>query len=116
METTIKSMTRIENRSTPRFKGKSGSHIFYLEGFGAIRDLSLKGMYVVDPEPLPDGTKIKFAFRSGSLDVPMEGVVTRSEPGKGMVILFTDLSREAIRRLKIHITELGPPLGEPKER
>jgi PilZ domain len=101
-------MTEKEKRGTPRFSPKAGTHIIYVEGSAAIRDLSENGMYVLDPEPLPDGSKIKFALRLGTFDIPMEGTVSRSVDGLGMVIQFTDMSREAKRRLRIHLSELGP--------
>ncbi len=108
-------MAENERRGSQRFKPKSGSHIVYLEGFGQVKDLSLNGMFIVDPEPLPEGTKVSFALRQGTLDIPLQGIVTRSEPERGMVIQFTDLTRESIRRLRIHISELGSATGEPKK-
>jgi hypothetical protein len=101
-------MAQDNKRSSPRFKPKAGTHILYVEGSAAIKDLSETGMYVLDPEPLPDGTKVKFTFRLGTIDIPMEGIVSRSVEGLGMVIHFTDMSREAKRRLRIHLSELGP--------
>ena len=104
-----------EKRKAPRFKPKAGTHIIFVEGSAAMRDLSESGMYVLDPEPLPDGSKIKFALRLGTLDIPMEGIVSRSVHGQGMVIQFTEMSREAKRRLRIHLSELGPSSQEPKK-
>jgi hypothetical protein len=108
-------VTENEKRASLRFKPKSGSHIVYPEGSGAIKDLSLNGMYVLDPDPLPDGTKISFSLRQGADDIQLQGIVTRSEPGQGMVIQFTELTRESIRRLKLHMAQLGPAPGEPKK-
>lgn len=108
-------MAENERRASRRFKPKSGSHIVYLEGFGEVKDLSLNGMFVVDPDPLPEGTKVSFAIRQGTIDIALQGIVTRSEPERGMVIQFTELTRESIRRLKIYISELGPATGEPKK-
>jgi hypothetical protein len=97
-----------EKRKSPRFKPKDGTHIVYVEGSASIRDLSENGMYVLDPEPLSEGTAIKFALRLGAFDIPIEGIVSRSVAGHGMVIQFTEMSREAKRRLRIHLSELGP--------
>jgi PilZ domain-containing protein len=105
-----------ERRASIRFKPKSGSYIAYPEGTGAVKDLSLNGMFVLDPEPLPNGTKISFSLRHGTDEIRLQGIVTRSEPGQGMVIQFTELTREAIRRLKIYMAQLGPATGEPKKR
>jgi hypothetical protein len=108
-------VTENEKRGSIRFKPKSGSHIVYPEGSGGIRDLSLSGMYVVDPDPLPEGSGVSFALRLGINDIQLHGIVTRSEPGKGMVIQFTDLSRESTRRLRIYIAGLIPAPGAAKK-
>lgn len=108
-------MTPDDKRRDPRFQPKAGTHIVYVEGSASIRDLSESGMYVLDPEPLSDGSTVKFALRLGTIDIPMEGIVSRSVAGQGMVIQFTDISREAKRRLRIHLAELGPSSQEPKK-
>lgn len=101
-------MVSSDKRRSPRYKPKAGTHILYVEGSAAIKDLSEHGMYVLDAEPLSEGSKVKFTFRLGAVDIPMEGIVTRSVEGHGMVIEFTEISREAKRRLRIHLAELGP--------
>ncbi len=108
-------MTGEEKRKSPRFQAKAGTHIVYVEGSAAIRDLSENGMYVLDPEPLSEGSAIKFALRLGTFDIPIEGIVSRSVEGHGMVIQFTEMTREARRRLRIHLSELGPSSQEPKK-
>ena len=66
-------------------------------------------------EPLPAGTKIAFSLHLDTQDVPLTGIVRRSMPGEGMAILFTDLSAEAKRRIKIQIAGLvAAPDGAPK--
>jgi hypothetical protein len=104
-----------ERRASIRFQAKSGSHIVYPEGSGGIRDLSLNGMFVVDPDPLPEGSEVSFALRLGTNDIQLHGIVTRSEPKRGMVIQFTELSHESMRRLRIYIAGLSPAPGEPKK-
>lgn len=108
-------MSEDERRASRRFRPKSGGHIVYIEGVGEVKDLSLNGMFVVDPDPLSEGTKVSFALRQGTVDISLQGIVTRSEPEQGMVIQFTELTRESIRRLKIYISELGPATNEPKK-
>jgi hypothetical protein len=51
-----------DKRASPRFSAKSGSHVIYIEGSGAIADLSLNGVFVLDPDPLPVGTHIHLDF------------------------------------------------------
>jgi hypothetical protein len=108
-------MTQDEKRAVRRYREKPGRNIMYIEGSGPIRDMSMIGMYIVDKEPLRVGTKITFVLCLGVLNVELQGTVTRAEIGRGMVIRFTDLTREAIRRLKIHISDLGLPLSETKK-
>lgn len=104
-----------EKRKAPRFMPKDGTHIIFVEGSAAIRDLSENGMYVLDKDPLSEGTAIKFALRLANFDVPLEGIVSRSVPGQGMVIQFTEMTRESRRRLRIYLSELGPASQGPKK-
>jgi hypothetical protein len=106
-------MAEKDKRGAPRYMPKAGAHIVYVEGSASLRDLSENGMYVLDPEPLPDGSNVKFALRLGTFDIELQGIVSRSVAGPGMVIHFTDLAREAKRRLRIHLAELGPASREP---
>ena len=108
-------MTQRDKRGSPRYKPKAGSHIVYIEASAEIKDLSLNGMYVLDEDPLPEGTKIKFALRLGTSDIPLEGIVTRCDSEHGMVIQFADLSLESTRRLRIHLAGLGPASEGPKK-
>ena len=105
-------MSQSERRATPRFEPKSGAHILYREGTGEIKDLSLNGMFVVDQDPLPEGTKFSFALRIAPIDIQLQGIVIRSEPKEGMVIQFADITPEARRRLRIYIGGLIPATGE----
>lgn len=108
-------MNRKDKRNFPRFKPKAGTHIVYIEGFAAVKDLSENGIYVLDQDPLPEGTKIKFALRLGTSDIHLQGIVSRSEPQQGMMIQFAGISREAKRRLRIHFAGLGPSSEKPKK-
>ena len=108
-------MTRNEKRRSPRYKPKTGTHIVYIEGSSTVKDLSEDGMYILNPEPLPAGSKIKFALRLGTIDIELEGIISRSTPQQGMMIQFVDISREAKRRLRIHFAELGPSTEESKK-
>ena len=65
--------------------------------------------------PCPKDRRVSFALRLGINDIQLHGIVTRSEPGKGMAIQFTDLSRESTRRLRIYIAGLLPAPGGPKK-
>jgi hypothetical protein len=100
----MKTYTR--ERASPRFRPKPGSHIVYTEGFGEIRDVSLHGVFVLDADPLPVGTRLKFSFRFGSDDIPVQGIVQRTVDGQGMGIELTEASIEARNRLKHHLANL----------
>lgn len=102
-----------ERRAALRYRPKPGTHIIYVEGFAAIKDLSLDGMFVVDPDPLPAGTAIQFALRLGTNDIPLQGTVARCEPDQGMFILFKGITAEAKRRLRIHLGSLSSANQKP---
>jgi len=99
-------MIEKDRRSSQRFKAKPGTHIIYIEGSGAIRDLSMEGVFVLDSDPLPVGTAVVFSLRLGTQDIPLQGIVKHSVDREGMVIQLTEMSREARRRLRLHIASL----------
>jgi hypothetical protein len=106
-------MSREERRNHPRFRPKPGCHIVYVEGSGEVKDLSLDGLFILDQDPLSVGTSVKFSLRQGAQEILLQGTVIRSEPQHGMAIQFKDISREAIRQLKIYIAGLGPESETP---
>lgn len=99
-------MTQINRRVSPRFQAKPGSYITYVEGVGVIRDWSMGGVFVLDSEPLPVGTPIKFSLHLGTQDIALQGIVRRSVAKEGMGIQFTEMSPEARRRLRSHMASL----------
>jgi hypothetical protein len=99
-------MIEKDRRASLRFKAKPGDNVYYVEGAGAIRDLSMDGVFVLDAEPLPVGTSISFSLRLGNEMVMFHGIVQRCVDQEGMGIQFTEMSREARRRLRLHIASL----------
>jgi hypothetical protein len=99
-------MIEKERRASPRFEAKPGDNVYYIEGAGAIRDPSLEGVFVLDAEPLPVGTSISFSLHLGSETVMFQGIVRRCVDQEGMGIQFTEMSKEARRRLRLHIATL----------
>jgi hypothetical protein len=99
-------MIEKNSRASQRFKAKPGTNAYYVEGAGAIRDLSMDGVFILDDEPLPAGTKISFSLRLETGDLPLQGIVRRSVAEEGMAIQFTEISHEARRRLRLHIASL----------
>jgi len=100
-------MVEEKRRPSPRLRASPGSHVSYVEGAGAIRDLSVDGVFVLDPEPLPVGTEFKFSLRFRDQEIPLQGIVRRSVDEEGMGIEFAGISREARRQLRLHIASLS---------
>ncbi len=98
-------MTGKENRAFPRFLVSTDTCAIYGEGAGAIRDLSLGGVFVVDPEPFPIGTSLNIELRFGDHAIPAQGVVRRSVPGVGMGIQFLEISPAVRARLKLYLLD-----------
>jgi hypothetical protein len=96
-------MTEKEKRASQRFKARPGDNVNYVEGAGAIRDLSLEGVFVLDAEPLPVGSIVRFSIRLGNETVMFQGIVQRCVEKQGMGIQFKEMSKEARRRLRLHI-------------
>lgn len=95
-----------DRRATPRFQAKPENRITYGDRSAPIRDLSLEGVFVLDPDPLPAGSELTFTLRSGQTDIALEGIVRHSVVDVGMGIQFTNLSAVSKRRLIIHIASL----------
>jgi PilZ domain len=99
-------MTTRDRRATPRFQPKPENRALYHDRSAPIRDLSLEGVFVLDPDPMPAGSEIAFTLRAGHQDIALEGIVRHSEVDVGMGIQFTNLSAVSKRRLRIHIASL----------
>jgi hypothetical protein len=99
-------MIEKDRRTSLQFKAKPGSVVFYVEGVGAMRDLSMDTVLNLDSEPLPVGTKITFSLMLGNKTVSFQGNVRRSVAGEGMGIQFTEMPLEGRRRLLSHIVSL----------
>lgn len=99
-------MTQKDRRATPRFQGKADTLFLYGDRTAPVRDLSLEGLFVLDPDPLPSGSEISFTLRAGQTDITLEGIVRHSVDGDGMGIQFKQVSSVSRRRLTIHIATL----------
>jgi len=95
-----------DRRATPRFQAKPENRITYGDRSAPIRDLSLDGVFVLDPDPLPAGSELTFTLRAGQTDIALEGIVRHSVVDVGMGIQFTNLSAVSKRRLIIHMASL----------
>jgi len=97
-----------DRRATTRFQAKPGNQITYGDNSALIQDLSLEGVFVLDPDPLPVGSELVFTLRAGDQDISLEGVVRHSVDRQGMGIQFTNVSSVSQRRLRIYIASLVP--------
>lgn len=57
-----------------------------------VRTLGMGGLFVVEPEPPPVGTKVRLSFEVPGGNVHMESVVKNVTPGEGMGLQFTKLN------------------------
>jgi hypothetical protein len=100
-----------DRRANPRFQPKPGDQIFYGVNSALIGDLSLEGVFILDPDPLPVGSEVIFTLHVGDQDIALEGVVRHSVDQEGMGIQFRNVSALAKRRLRIHIASLVSASG-----
>ncbi len=101
-----------DRRAAQRFQAKRDNYIRYGDRVAPIRELSLEGVFVLDPDPLPEGSELSFTLRAGLQDITLEGVVRHSVVDVGMGIRFVNLSGVSKRRLTIHIATLVPAPSE----
>lgn len=114
---------RKEGRASPRFLMSPGNYVLYVETgsgatwrSGAIRDLSLHGVFVVNSNPLPAGTNLTLGLRLSTQAIPLKGVVRRSVDGEGMGIQFTSVASEVKNRLETCLSGLAERAGEAPMR
>jgi type IV pilus assembly protein PilZ len=80
-----------------------------------IKNISLGGIFVETPDPLPVRTRLKVEFSLPEMEPPIEteGIVVHTirqsgkpnAPISGMGIKFSDLNEESRRRLEAYITD-----------
>jgi hypothetical protein len=99
-------MPQKDRRATPRFLAKPENCVIYGDRSAPIRDLSLEGVFVIDPDPLPVGSEVAFTLRAGHQDITLDGIVRHSVVDEGMGIQFVNVSAVSKRRLIIHIATL----------
>jgi len=101
-------MDKKDRRAIQRFQAKPDDYILYDERSAPVRDVSMEGIFALDPDPLPVGSEIVFTFRAGHSDISLEGIVRHSVDQQGMGIHFTKIPPLSKRRLIIHIATLAP--------
>jgi hypothetical protein len=99
-------MSPKDRRANPRFLAKPENRIQYGERSAAIRDLSLDGVFVLDPDPLPVGSELTFILQASHAEISLEGIVRHCQVDVGMGVQFINLSAVSKRRLIIHFASL----------
>ena len=102
-------MATPDKRFSPRLNARATDYVVYVEGSGKVQDVSLTGVFIVDPQPLPVGTMFGFTLSLGDQQIPIRGVVSRSVPGAGMGVRFQEMSLETRHRLERVINGLSSP-------
>ena len=74
---------------------------------GNTTDVSLSGCYVATIFPLPTGAKVDLKMWIDDCNIKGYGSVQTCHPGVGMGIKFTNLPREAMRRLDNYLHGAG---------
>jgi PilZ domain len=97
-----------DRRKTPRFEAKPGSKFTYGLASADVRDLSMEGVFVLDPDPLPVGSEVAFTLVAAGTEISLEGIVRHVENQQGMGIQFINVSAVSKRRLRIYIATLAP--------
>ena len=108
-------MPGYDKRIAPRLHVTAGNYVVYTEGSGAIRDLSVGGVFIEDGSPLPEGTVFGFDLRLGTELVPVRGVVRRSVTGTGMGVQFQGLAGESRNKVERFVAGLEKALLPPKQ-
>jgi hypothetical protein len=82
-----------------------------------VRDLSVSGVYIVDPRTLQRGQPVDLSLRLDDKDpIVVRGMVRRVDESQGMAIEFISMDAAARRRLKEFVARSSPeklsPAGE----
>lgn len=94
-------MVREERRASRRYQIQPGSFAYYALGSGAIRDLSLGGVFIEDRESsFAVGTELDLELRLGQETISLRGAVRRALPGAGFAVEFLDFPAPTRQRLE----------------
>ena len=97
-----------DRRLSPRVEAEK-IDFQYLSSLPRVRDLSVDGLYLLDPRPFQRGQTVEFRLTLGSAKpFVVTGMVRRVEPGHGMAIEFIHIDAAARRRVKEFISTSPP--------
>ncbi len=94
-----------ERRRYPRVELPKGTLVAWETGGGqrvvcGVGGLSLGGLFISTPEPLPVGSIVKLLFELPEGDIRARGEVRHVQPGQGMGVRFTFMGYEDRARLR----------------
>jgi len=106
-----------DQRGATRFRVPAESYATYPGGKGQIGDLSMGGVFVHDPDPLPLGSSFDCELHVGSEVVRIRGVVRHRVGRTGMGVEFETLSpaSKGLLRTLLHTVARGPA-EDPRRR
>ncbi len=81
------------------FEGGDGT------GIANTRDIGIGGLYMLTNAPLDVGTPLFMRMTIGGEEIGLDGVVTYTDPGQGVGILFQAMSEknEEILKRELHL-------------
>ena len=100
-------MSLTERRYSPRRRARAREYASYAEGSGSIRDISLRGVFIEDPEPLPEGMEFDLRLHLRKETLAVRGVVRRSIPKVGMAIQFQHAPWIVREKLEKYLGTIG---------
>lgn len=83
--------------------------IQYVAPSPQVRDLSVTGVYIVDPRGLQRGQQVELKLQIGN-EQPfvVRGMVRRVDPGQGMAVEFIQVDAAGRRQIKEFISRSEP--------
>jgi hypothetical protein len=104
-----------DRRLSPRV-ADSIIQIEYVAPSPQVRDLSVSGVYVLDPRPLQRGQSVELRLRLGDTEpITIRGMVRRVDPGEGMGIEFIQIGAADRRRIREFIARVHPEKVSPAD-
>ncbi len=89
---------------SPRMPDTTGLYASFPGGLANLRELTLRGAVLEDPDPLPIGSRLRLTLHLSALTVSCVGLVQRSILGEGMTVEFVDMSATDRKLLLERIT------------
>ena len=96
-----------EKRIAPRVPLPPTDFVVFSGSSRHIRNLSVSGAFIEDPDPLPPGSPVYLELHLGKQRLPCSAVVRRAVPQVGMGVQFQGLAREVQQGLERYVNQLA---------